>query len=865
MKPQEPPKRPENPRASLDAAASSDPQTPSLSRPLRRQSSLKVVGEAVPDWSSASNEVMPLLRKISFRKDASSEAVGAAAAPPSPKFGVNLLFGGRQKELVKSASVKKLVSFKPTVQEYGMHEDESSETSQASFTKETSYNSEKMYQTFQWAKQQEGEMDHDEKAPNFDALIQPSNDGNLNSLATKTVTDTSLGPRRDSLIITANRISTSTITVTERKNDVIAVPPIEEFVFPKPDVSKVPAEKRRLSGYFGADKHEKRKPDKIEEEADQPSSQQETQSSLKTAEGPGGRSRATSHSTISIGMSRWPNAQEVSETAATKLLALKLILFSLVLNALLFAFGHAMSMQLQISLPPELVHVTCAVVMLICVLVTNFLTVHALDLGFAVFASMLLTRKKGFSMAICGYIQTPPIKRLAFAQSLSLNSTCRRPLERVSYIWLILDSLKFICLICATGILDSNVRSLANAIGCIQFSGKHSSLRDKTYPTLESAAGVAEFVFGTALGCMRSEGNACSEDGSEFVFGPQLAGVVGSGDTIVGDGFAMSIFSECQCMELGVRHVQSGLMSQKDLDILTQPRINANAYILRLNSLMNQTTSLATVETNVVYANTAACGGVSPHVVPICHTTIKNIRDVLTLNTFQTDGTTASIALVNTEIVGPPLDKLHPITDYAVTWSLNTIWPVTSPYELITNVPGLVNALIYWTTPDLKAVDPTLFPLGIETLHAIILRSGLQRSLSSYGARCVRKIDRTDVTQITFSSAGLAAIYVVAGVQFAISLLAMSLASVWLLSSNPFGPVLRIVTRPMYFVALLSDSPFWNGLIGTGNAQKHVLWQQLDVVVRMGEALETVGESIGRIRMERPKLVKPLENGRMYA
>ncbi|KAJ3238598.1 hypothetical protein HDU81_007518 [Chytriomyces hyalinus] len=861
------PKPPENPRPSLDVT------TPAEStRPLRRQSSLKVIGEAVPDWSSVSNEVMPLLRKISFRKGASSEAIGAAAvAPPSPKFGASSLFGAKQKEepkasellLAKSASVKKLVSFKPTVQEYGMHEDDSSQTSQASFTKEASYDSEKMYQTFQWAKQQEGELEPDENAPNFDALIQPSMDGNLNSLAPPTVPETSLGPRQDSLIITANRIS---ITETERKRDKFAAPPVEEFVFPKPDVSKLPTEKpaeqRKLSGYIGTDKNDKRKPDKIEE-LEEP--QLETQSTLKTAEEFGARFHGASHSTISIGMSRWPNAQEVSETVATKLIALKLILFSLVLNALLFAFGYAMSAQLQINLPPQLVHVTCAVVMLICILVTNFLTVHALDLGFAVFATMLLTRKKGFSMAICGYIQTPPIKRLSFAQSLSLNSTCRRPLERVSYVWLILESLKFICLICATGILDSNVRSLANAIGCIQFSGKHSALRDKTYPTLESAAGVAEFMFGTALGCMRSEGSTCSEDGSEFVFGPQLAGVVGSGDTIVGEGFAMSILSECQCTELGVRHVQSGLLSQKDLDILLLPRVNANAYILRLNSVLNQTASPATVETNIVYANTAACGGVSPRVVPICHTIIKNIRDVLTLNTFQTDGTTASIALVHSQVVGPPIEKLHPITDYAVTWSLNNIWPVTSPHELITNIPGLVNALIYWTTPDLKAVDPTLFPLGIETLHAIILRSGLQRSLSSYGARCVRKIDRTDVTQITFSRPGLAAVYIVAGVQFTISLLALSLASVWLLSASPFGPVLRIVTRPMYFVAVLSDSPFWNVLIGTGNAQKHVLWQQLDVIVRMGEALETVGESIGRIRMERPKLVKPLENGRMYA
>ncbi|KAI8609528.1 hypothetical protein BC830DRAFT_1145549 [Chytriomyces sp. MP71] len=668
--------------------------------------------------------------------------------------------------------------------------------------------------------------------------------------------------RRDSLIITAERIS-STTAQDSRSND-----PSDQLDSHQNvtviDMQSL-AQKQKLGTYEGLDKTEyTRSPlERVISDDGEDAEGMRTKGDAGSSTTGSGRGTSLSRSTVSIGMSRWPHAQEVSETIPTKFIAIRVILLAIVLNILLLVLAYEMSTEIVISLSPNLANLTIAVIAILVILITNSITISAVDLGMSIIASKLLTDSHGYGMVICGYMQTAPIRRLLFAQSLSLNSICRKPLERVSYVWVLLELMKIMSLFAATGVINSSVRDISTPVSCIIFNGRIDILQDRTYPTLESSAGVAEYLFGKALGCMRSEEN-CPVDGSLFIFGPQLSGAVGSGDTIVGTGFSIEIATECQCMDISLpAAVQNGVVSKRDQQLLLQQRENGNPYLLRMSNT-NTSQAYGYFESYAAIGNTQYCGGFSRSVLPVCFTNVSNPSDVLTKSTFQTDGTTASIALTESQALSP-VTKKNPLQILSVAAALESVWPQGQPYELGTNMPGLMNALLYWTTSDLASFDPSLFPFGIETLYSILLRAGFQRTFNSKGSSCPREIQRDDVTKIAFNQQGLISMIIIGTLQLVASLFALALASVWFFSSVPYGPVLRIVTSPMYFLSLLCESPFWINLAGTGNAQKHVVWQQLDLVVKIGEAIETIEDPIGKIRLDRARQVKSLRNGRIYA
>ncbi|KAI9351331.1 hypothetical protein BDR26DRAFT_797953 [Obelidium mucronatum] len=558
-------------------------------------------------------------------------------------------------------------------------------------------------------------------------------------------------------------------------------------------------------------------------------------------------------------MSKFPHAQEVSETFATRFLAMKFIFLASILNIGLILLAWKMQAPLELPLPPSAVHVTCGVIVELIALITNELTINSLDLGVAIFVSMLMTNKSGYGTSACGLLQMKPINRLTFAQSLSLNSPCRKALERISYVWILLEVTKLLSPIAATGVISGKVRSLADSVSCIVFDANFAKMTDRTYPTMESSGGVAEFLFGNALGCMRSERGDCPADGSQFVFGPQLQGAVGTGDTIVGNGYAMTVATKCKCTETNSKEViNAGVMTTTDQEALS--RATKNPFIFLTSTIIATNTSILSY---AILGHTQICGGYSKSVMPVCLTNISNFQDAVVSASFETDGTTASIALTNSEI--HHILPTKKIGSAAVLKALRTIWPLGKPQSLVSNVPALVNALIYWTSPDLKAIDPTLFPSGIETLYSIILRGGFQRTFNSKGTSCTREISRKDVTSVYFNFQGTIAVYIIGWIQLAASLFALVIGSVWFFSPVPLGPAIKVVTHPMYFISLLCESPFWINLQGTANAQNHVMWQNLDHITRIGESLDTLGEPIGRIKLERPRMVKNLVNGRIYA
>jgi hypothetical protein len=54
------------------------------------------------------------------------------------------------------------------------------------------------------------------------------------------------------------------------------------------------------------------------------------------------------------------------------------------------------------------------------------------------------------------------------------------------------------------------------------------------------------------------------------------------------------------------------------------------------------------------------------------------------------------------------------------------------------------------------------------------------------------------------------------------------------------------------------------GLYELGNSESFFIWQELDIFGKIGEAVHTIEHPIGRIVLDKPNLVRPLQNGRKY-
>ncbi|KAJ3101049.1 hypothetical protein HDU97_001692 [Phlyctochytrium planicorne] len=571
----------------------------------------------------------------------------------------------------------------------------------------------------------------------------------------------------------------------------------------------------------------------------------------------GGNFRATTGqsmtSSMSIGTSRWPHARELSETFGLKMRFITSIVAVAFLNVLLILITVAMAKGITLKLSPTAVHYAGGVILELILLLTNSMTVFAVDLGVSIFLAILLT-SKGYSMAACGFMQTSPILRLSFTNELSLNSPCRKTLERVAFAWILLESLKLVSPLGATGLEATEVREVSSTSNCILFDA--TDLRDRGFPTLWSAAGVAEFIYGTALGCMRSE-FPCTDEGSELVFGPQLSGTIGDGDTIVGRGYHLYLSTTCNCYNISNPNVvKQGILTQTDVSALQGVLNQTNSFIM-LSSNITNLPAQDQVLFSIVPGNIRTCGGLKPEIMPVCQTVAKNMSDVNVVSTFLTDGTTASIALVDSQVqefYGTQSAPTSVIGDI-----LTTIMIAGKPYILTGTVPGMMNALLYWTSSDLIAVDPSLQDVGIETMVSIILRAAMQRNFKAKGGSCPKKHAVSDTSFVVLRD------WSVKSILAGMSVIALLLSLMWLIRTSPILPALQAIRNPSFFMTLLSDSPFGINLQGTGNAPRHVIWQNLDIVVKIGENIETLEENVGRIKMERSKLVRPLKNGRVYA
>nr|KAJ3421775.1 hypothetical protein HK105_002332 [Polyrhizophydium stewartii] len=500
------------------------------------------------------------------------------------------------------------------------------------------------------------------------------------------------------------------------------------------------------------------------------------------------------------------------------------------------------------------------VILELALLVSNIVTSNALDGGASAFFGEKLASKKGYSLAVCGFLQASSFEKLSFATQLSLNSTCCKLLARCSLLWITLNVILWFTPLTATALKGDLVRRDEKTIECLMYKQRGQPI-DRRWPTVIVETGVAELIFGSALGIMRSENPDVNV--TTAIIPPQAIGSIGKQDMIIGSGFTIDISTTCECAPTSD---MSGLTSIGINASIAAPLLDAYAPLKGAmglaNAFINDTKAPSII---TLVGGTIVCGGVNETnpFVPVCKTTLSNHYNAVVGVIYMTDGTTASVAQKSVFVrkLGAPANMGY----WASTAMSAILGGPFSSFRLPPTFPGAVNPLLWWTTPNLIGVDPSLIEAGIETMFSILFRAGVQRTYISEGDTCVHNMELLGVSSLDLADYGANVAIFILSFQLFATVVSILCFVPWLLSPNPIGPAVRLARDSIFFTRIMNSSSISGGTEVLCNAPPHAIWQAYDTIVRVGEPIGTRDDpAYGQLAVDRPKLLTHLTNGKRY-
>ncbi|KAJ1569151.1 hypothetical protein HK405_009222 [Cladochytrium tenue] len=471
------------------------------------------------------------------------------------------------------------------------------------------------------------------------------------------------------------------------------------------------------------------------------------------------------------------NVRVISESKSTIFFEMFWCLAALSLNALLIGVVILLSEGIVVPLDAPLIQHYAGVFVEVVLLYSNILTMKALKHSASCVFGYLLSAQKGFSLVVCGFVQTPPFRKLKFAQTLSLTSPSRKILERLSGLWIAIDLLKLLTPFCAISIYATTFGVYNDVSNCVYFvQDEQIGPVDRKWPTMAVQSGVGEYILGSSLGIMRSE----SSD-------PAVAS-----EDIVAAGVDSLLVNEV------IQHYEGARF--------------ATGLIFGISEQQEQSFTISNILTGV-----DVCGGteLETSFPLVCSTKIDNhvVAELQIL--FSTDGTPASIAADTVKL--------------------------------------------------LVGTDLSMVEAGLETTYAILFKAAIQRCYSARATQCPRmNSQQSHKSTVMMQHEGVTCAVILLAAQLAVSLVSVLSYGLWFGSESPIGPAVRATRDYVYFLTLFSSSELACALCELGNAESYAIWQELDVVARIGEGIHSLLNTVGQIVIDKPNLVRALQNGRRY-
>ena len=263
---------------------------------------------------------------------------------------------------------------------------------------------------------------------------------------------------------------------------------------------------------------------------------------------------------------------------------------------------------------------------------TNLLFFNYLPSGY------LLSKKEGYSIAICGFVHSSFVEKLHYSNRLSYRSTIKPFVNKLSLLYLGHAINLILPIFASTAISSSSSRILGSFLMCLHYSQDYSPL-DRGLPTINNEMGVAELIDSTAF--YSTSGGVVT-----ITTSPQLTDVCQDGSTIIGPGLVTNLTTECFCST----SASSSDLSSAYFPSTLAPTAAVYAKTLGLSpGWINGITQNAngSIQISTILTGTNVCGGInstSPS-SPVCITTVFSQEPASVIATYKTDGTPASIAI----------------------------------------------------------------------------------------------------------------------------------------------------------------------------------------------------------------------------
>ncbi|KAJ3272046.1 hypothetical protein HDV01_005998 [Terramyces sp. JEL0728] len=486
------------------------------------------------------------------------------------------------------------------------------------------------------------------------------------------------------------------------------------------------------------------------------------------------------------------------------------------------------------------------------------MALKAMLAGGSAFVGCLITRPQGYSLAACGFIQANLISKFFFAGKLSYRSTSRTFLSRLSVLWFIQTLTLVLPLFSASAVYASNYYVYSGTLGCLIYT-ESGEPYDRYWPSIQSEMGFSELCFGSAVGILRSEEDVPF---STLVIAPQLIDAAADRTIIVGSGYVTNISTSCSCIDSASSaniasngNIPVGIAQNMSTQVTGFENIPAMVNYVRSNS--------TAVTINTILTGTNVCTMTDPSKIgyPLCTTTAFDLRTASVSITFMTDGSPASIAPKNVEILSTGGSS---VISWLFTAYTSILEGVQTSTVLPETVKGSINPLLWWSTTNMQSVNPALLSAGVESMFAILGRAGVQRTYTHTSSRCSQSIIDYNSIVLRMGETGYSLGLIFFGLQLAMVVLAFLGTIPWLLCKHPIYPGIRIVTDHVFFMVMINST--LASLFGVNaTMDSPLIWTKFDFVVRVGEAIKTRDDpDLGQIILDRPKFVSHFSKGKSY-